>query len=74
MTGGADVVEDGPVGLGLEYVRRHDLRHTCAWWLMQARVSLHTVCEALGHRSLALTRQYAHLAPEHLADAIKKLA
>lgn len=58
---------------GLEYVRWHDLRHTCASWLVQAGVSLHTVSEVLGHSSLAMTRRYAHLAPEHLADAIKKL-
>lgn len=59
---------------GLEHVRWHDLRHTCASWLVQAGVSLHTVSEVLGHSSLAMTRRYAHLAPEHLADAIKKLA
>lgn len=59
---------------GLQDVRWHDLRHTCASWLVQAGVSLHTVSEVLGHSSLAMTRRYAHLAPGHLADAIKKLA
>ncbi len=60
--------------LGMEDVRWHDLRHTCASWLVQAGVPLHTVSEILGHTSMAMTRRYAHLAPEHLAAAIGKLA
>jgi integrase len=53
--------------------RWHDLRHTCASWLVQAGVPLHTVAEILGHTSTAVTRRYAHLAPEHLRDAILKI-
>lgn len=59
---------------GLEHVRWHDLRHTCASWLVQAGVPLHTVSEVLGHTSMAMTRRYAHLSPDHLSDAIKRLA
>lgn len=58
----------------LESVRWHDLRHTCASWLVQAGVPLHTVSEVLGHSSTAMTRRYAHLAPDHLAAAMAKLA
>lgn len=54
--------------------RWHDLRHTCASWLVQAGVPLNTVKELLGHSSIAITQRYAHLAPQHLADAIGKLA
>lgn len=54
--------------------RWHDLRHTCASWLVQAGVPLHTVGEILGHSSPAVTKRYAHLAPQHLADAMAKLA
>lgn len=53
--------------------RWHDLRHTCASWLVQADVPLHTVAEILGHTSTAVTRRYAHLAPEHLRDAILRI-
>ena len=54
--------------------RWHDLRHTCASWLVQAGVPLHTVGELLGHSSLAVTKRYAHLAPGHLAEAIRRIA
>lgn len=54
--------------------RWHDLRHTCASWLAQADVPLHTIGEFLGHSSTAVTKRYAHLAPKHLAAAVRKLA
>lgn len=54
--------------------RWHDLRHTCASWLVQAGVPLYTVGEFLGHSSPAVTMRYAHLAPAHLTDAVRKLA
>ena len=56
------------------HCRWHDLRHTCASWLVQAGVPIYTVAEVLGHSSVAVTKRYAHLAPQHLADAIAKLA
>lgn len=54
--------------------RFHDLRHTCASWLVQAGVPLLTVRDFLGHSTIAVTQRYAHLAPKHLADAIQKVA
>lgn len=59
---------------GLDHVRWHDLRHTCASWLAQAGVPLHTIGEFLGHSSPAMTKRYAHLQPGHLADAVRRIA
>lgn len=58
---------------GLEHVRWHDLRHTCASWLVQAGVPIELVAELLGHTSLAMTRRYAHFATDHLTRAVAKL-
>ena len=51
----------------------HILRHTCASRLVQAGVNLQTVCEWLGHSSIDMTMRYAHLAPDHLQDALSVL-
>lgn len=53
--------------------RFHDLRHTCASWLVQAGVPLLTVRDFLGHSTVAVTQRYAHLQPAHLMDAVLKL-
>lgn len=53
--------------------RWHDLRHTCASWLVQAGVPIYTVAQFLGHSSPAVTQRYAHLAPTHLKEAVLRL-
>ena len=53
--------------------RIHDLRHTCAAWLVSAGVPLTEVRDLLGHSSIRMTERYAHLAPENIRAAVTLL-
>lgn len=57
----------------LEDFRFHDLRHTCASWLIMAGRNLKEVQELLGHRTFAMTLRYAHLSPDRLREAVASL-
>ena len=50
------------------------LRRTFASHLVMAGVDLVTVKELLGHKSIAMTNRYSHLAQEHKAQAVAKLS
>lgn len=58
---------------GLQHVRMHDLRHSLASALISQGASLQLVGKALGHRSSQSTERYAHLYPEALARAVRKV-
>jgi len=51
----------------------HDLRHTCAAWLVSAGVPLPEVRDLLGHSTIRMTERYAHLAPENVRAAVAKI-
>jgi len=52
----------------------HDLRHTCASYLMMNGVSALEVSKVLGHRTMAMVSRYAHLAPSRASDIGNALA
>ena len=60
--------------VGMEHVHFHDLRHSFASLLVGAGVPLYTASLLLGHASTRTTQRYAHLADEHLREAIKKIS
>jgi integrase len=54
---------------GVAPLRWHDLRHTFASWAVQNGVSLQQLMELGGWKSYSMVLVYAHLAPDHLAEA-----
>lgn len=52
----------------------HCNRHTTASRLVMAGVNLKAVQAIMGHRTIAMTMRYAHLAPNHLESAMESIA
>ena len=48
----------------------HDLRHSCASYLVMNGVQLRTVAEILGHKTFQMVMRYSHLSPDHLREAV----
>lgn len=51
--------------------KTHVLRHTFASHFVMNGGNLRSLQLILGHTTLAMTMRYAHLAPDHLADALR---
>ena len=58
---------------GIENFTWHSLRHSAASFLIMSGVDMRTVAELLGHKSIAMTQRYTHLAPTHLSEAVKSM-
>ena len=57
----------------IENFHFHDLRHTFASWLAMKGVSLYTIKELLGHKSILMTQRYAHLSPDSRQNAVNMI-
>jgi integrase len=57
----------------ITHFRFHDLRHTWASWHVMHGTSLQELMELGGWKSYEMVLRYAHLAPEHLADAASRI-
>jgi integrase len=66
-----DAVKKNPA---LHDVTWHTCRHTFISRLVMSGVDLITVMNQAGHKSLAMTTRYAHLAPDHKKEAMDKLS
>lgn len=49
----------------------HALRHSFASHFMMNGGNILTLQKILGHSTLAMTMRYAHLSPDHLAEAVR---
>ncbi len=57
----------------VENFRFHDLRHTFASYLAMNGASLAELAEALGHKTLAMVKRYAHLSEAHTASVVQRM-
>jgi hypothetical protein len=58
---------------GIEGVVFHTLRHTHASWLAQKGVPLLAIAESMNHRTLAMTKRYAHLCIDSRAQMLRQV-
>ena len=56
-----------------DLTKLHTLRHTFASHLVMQGVDLPTVMKLMGHADIQTTIIYAHLASDHLVEAVNKL-
>lgn len=58
---------------GIEGFVFHDLRHTTASYLAMKGYGYGQIAEILGHKSLQMTKRYAHLSHEHKRNMLKTM-
>jgi integrase len=59
---------------GLRNFRGHDCRHSYATEMLAQGLSLGEIGHLLGHRSISMTRRYAHLVKSRSIDAVSKMS
>lgn len=59
--------------VGMGHLRFHNLRHSAASAMTNAKVNLYTVGAVPGHKSAASTQRYAHLATESIKLALGEI-
>ena len=52
----------------------HDLRHTFASYLAMSGATLAELADALGHKTLAMVKRYAHLSEQHTSGVVNRMA
>jgi integrase len=65
--------DDAVMEAGIKNVRWHDFRHTFASRLRMKGAPLEDIADLLGHKSLTMTRRYAHLGPNKLHAVVSLL-
>ena len=58
---------------GISNFRFHDLRHTAASYLAMNQASLLEIGTLLGHKTVQMTKRYAHLSNAHIYSTIRAL-
>ena len=53
--------------------RFHDLRHTCASYLIMNGASLGEIADVLGHKTLQMVQRYAHISDTHKGGVIERM-
>jgi integrase len=51
----------------------HDIRHTFASYLAMSGATLAELAEALGHKTLAMVKRYAHLSEAHTSGVVRRM-
>ena len=57
----------------VEDFRFHDLRHTCASYLIMNGASLGEIADVLGHKDPRMSRRYAHISDQHKAHVVASM-
>src|SRR5882724_693257 len=73
LENGRQWFDDAVMEAGIENFRWHDLRHAFASRLRMKGAPLEDIADLLGHKSLTMTRRYAHLGPNKLHRVVSLL-